>query len=167
MLGAVGVFWDSGAPPAPGTPRVGPPIDLASPGGDRPVELLLMRQLASYLGTAMILMGPDRMLLYFNEPGEALVGQRFDETEPMDEEQWSTLLDPLDESGVPVKREERPLVVALRQQRPSHKRLSIRRFDGVRRPVEGLAFPLVDCARRQLGALGIFWSTGDTEHAAS
>ncbi len=157
MLGAVGIFWDSASPPAPGTPFAGGPVDLASPGPDRPVELLLMRQLTSYLDTAIFLMGPDGTLLFFNEPSEVLLGQRFDETEPMDAERWSGLLEPEDELGASVPRGERPLVVALREQRPAHKRFAIRGFDGARHPIEGLAFPLVNRARRQLGAVGIFW----------
>jgi PAS domain-containing protein len=157
MLGAVGIFWEPGAPPESGTPHVGPPVDLASPGGDRPVVLLLMRQLASYLRTAIFLMGPDGTLLYFNEPSEMLLGLRFEEAEPMNAEQWSTLLQAEDDGGAPIEIEQRPIVVALRQQRPSHRAFSIRGFDGVRHEIEGLGFPLVDCARRQLGAVGIFW----------
>ncbi len=157
MLGAVAIFWDQGAPPATGTPRVGGSFDLASPGGDRPVELLLMRQLASYLDTAIILIGPDGLPLFFNEPAEELLGQRFDETEPMSIEQWSSLLEATDDAGAPMPLDDRPIPVALREQRPTHKRFALRGFNGVLHPVEGLGFPLVDRARRQLGAVGIFW----------
>jgi len=157
MLGAVGIFWEPDAPPAIGTPHAGPSVDLASPGGDRPVELLLMRQLASYLRTALFLMGPDETLLYFNEPSEALLGRRFEEVGPLNAEQWSALLHAEDDAGAPIEIEQRPIVVALRRQRPSYKRFAIRGFDGTRHRVEGLGFPLVDCARRQLGAVGIFW----------
>ena len=62
MLGAVGHVLDPERAAARRACRgLGTPIDLASPGGDRPVELLLMRQLASYLTTAIFLMGPDGM----------------------------------------------------------------------------------------------------------
>jgi PAS domain-containing protein len=115
---------------------VGRAVDLASPGGDRPVELLLMRQLASYLRTSIFLMGPDGTLLYFNESSEALLGRRFDETEPMNAEQWSTLLQSEDERGAPIEIDARPIVVALRRQQPSHRTFSIRGFDGVR-PLRG------------------------------
>ncbi|MEX2204676.1 MAG: PAS domain-containing protein [Myxococcota bacterium] len=162
MLGAVGIFWDPGAPPAPGTALAGGPIDLASPGGDRPVELLLMRQLASYLSTAIFLMGPDGTLLFFNEPSEVLLGRRFEETEPMNAEQWSKLLPAQEDDGAEIAVAERPIVVALRNQRPAHKRFTIRSFDGVRHEIEGLGVPLVDRARRQLGAVGIFWKRAES-----
>src|SRR5258705_7071499 len=129
MLGAVGMFWDPAAPPLPGIPRPGRPLDLASPGGDRPVELLLMRQLASYLKTAFFLVGPDESMLFFNEPAERLVGRRFDEAEPSDMEEWSARLGPADEHGLPIAREERPTVVAQRGQRALHPRHSIPCYD--------------------------------------
>jgi len=157
MLGAVGLFWDPAAPPHPGVPRAGGPIDLASPGGDRPVPLLLMRQLASYLTTMIFLMAPDESLLFFNEPAEHLLGRRFEEVESMDAEEWSELLEPSDEAGVPIAVEERPLIVALRRQQPAHRRFSVLSYERVRHAIEGLAFPLVGSQGRQLGAVGIFW----------
>ncbi len=162
MLGAVGVFWDLAAPPRPGVPRAGSPLDLASPGGDRPVELLLMRQLASYLTPVISLYGPDGSVLFYNEPAERLVGLRFEEADPMGVEELSALLEPTDEAGEPIPLEERPLIIALRRQQPAHRRFSIRGFDQVVHEIEGLAFPLVGNEGRQLGAVGIFW-----EHAGS
>jgi PAS domain-containing protein len=161
MLGAVSMFWNPDAPPRPGVPRVGP-LDLASPGADRPVELLLMRQLASYLTTAIFLMGPDGSLLFFNELAEGLLGRRFDEADEMSAEEWSELLQPTGEAGEPIALEERPVIIALRRQLPAHRRFWIRGFDQARHDIEGIAFPLVDNEGRQLGAVGIFW-----EHAGS
>ncbi len=161
MLGAVGVFWDLAAPPAAGVPRAGA-LDLASPGGDRPVELLLMRQLASYLTTVILLIGPDGSVLFFNEPAGRLVGLRFEEADPMGAEEWSDLLKPTDEAGNPIDVEERPMTIALHRQQPAHRRFSISGIDQAVHEIEGLAIPLVGSEGRQLGAVGIFW-----EHAKS
>ena len=155
MLGAVGLFWVPGSPPPPGVPPAGP-LDLASPGGDRPVELLLMRQLASYLKTAIYLIGPDGCLLFYNEPAEQLLGRRFDEAEQMGAEEWSALLEPTDGAGERIELDDRPMIIAWRRQEPAHRRYFIRAFDGVRHEIEGLAFPLIS-AGRQLGAVGVFW----------
>ena len=157
MLGAVGLFWNPADPPRPGVASATGPLDLAGPGGDRPVELLLMRQLASYLKTAIFLIGPDGSLLFYNEPAERLLGLRFEEADPMSAEQWMALLEPTDEAGAPIPIEERPMMIALRRQRPAHRRYSLRGFDGMPHRIEGLAFPLVGGAGRQLGAVGIFW----------
>jgi PAS domain-containing protein len=157
MLGAVGVFWDHGAPPQPGRALVGGPIELASPGGNRPVELLLMRQLASYLTTAILLVGAEGGVLFFNEPAEALLGRRFEEIDLMYAEEWSNAFEPRDANGRPIPFDDRPMIVALRRQAPAHRRYTILGFDRCRHEIEGLAFPLVNTAGCQLGALGVFW----------
>lgn len=162
MLGAVGVFWDLAAPPRPGAPHGGPPLDLSSPGADRPIELLLMRQLASYLTTVIFLVGPDGSLLFFNEPAERLVGLRFEEADPMAAEEWAERLQSTDETGKSIPFDERPLIVALRRQRPAHRQFSLRGFDQAIHRIEGLAFPLVGQAGRQLGAVGIFWENASS-----
>jgi PAS domain-containing protein len=157
MLGAVGVFWDRRSPPKPGVPPVGGSFNLASPGGDRPVELLLMRQLASYLSTIIFLVGADGTPLFYNEPAEQLIGRRFEEDDEMSAEQWTGMLPSTDEAGVPIPFEERPLIVALQRQEPSYQRFQLRGFDQVEHSIEGLGFPLVGLEGRQLGAVGIFW----------
>jgi PAS domain-containing protein len=157
MLGAVGVFWDPAAPPRPGAPQGRGPLDLASPGGDRPIELLLVRQLASYLTPIIYVVGADGGVLFWNEPAERLLGRRFDETDPTSVEEISEQLQPSDEKGRPIALEERPMIVAVREQRPAHRRSIVRTLDGRAREIEGLAFPLVASAGRQLGAVGIFW----------
>jgi PAS domain-containing protein len=157
MLGAVGVFWDLAAPPPPGAPHVGPALDLSSPGADRPIELLLMRQLASYLTTVIFLVGPDGSALFFNEPAERILGLRFEETDQMGAETWTEQLQSSDEAGEAIPFDERPLIIALRRQQPAYRRFSIRGFDQASHRIEGLAFPLVGQAGRNLGAVGIFW----------
>ena len=44
------------------------------------VEIILTRQLASYLAMPVFLVDPAGNLLYYNEPAEALLGHRYDET---------------------------------------------------------------------------------------
>jgi PAS domain-containing protein len=167
MLGAVGMFWDIAAMPPPGVSGEGVMLDLAAPGGDRPVELLLMRQVSSYLRTAIYLLGPDGSVLFYNEPAERLLGRRFDEAEPMGVEEWSTLLEPTDAAGKPITVDERPMIIAWRKQQPAHRRFWIRSFDGVPHDIEGLAFPLVGHAARQLGAVGVFWEHTKQDLAGS
>jgi PAS domain-containing protein len=154
MLGAVGVFWDVS------NPRV--PSDAPSPAaGDgaprRPIEVILVKQLASYLAIPMLLIGPEGHLLFFNESAEPLLGARFDELDAVPLEEWSNALQSADEDGSPIKQEDRPMVVALRKREPRHRRFFIRGFDGIVRKVEGIAFPLLGRRSGELGALGIFW----------
>src|SRR5437762_13527270 len=50
---------------------------------DTPIELILARQVASYLTLAIILTDADGDLVFYNEPAEELLGLRFDHTGPL------------------------------------------------------------------------------------
>jgi PAS domain-containing protein len=121
------------------------------------VEVILARQLASYLAVPVFIVDPSGVLLFFNEPAEALLGKRFDETGEMAAAEWSTIFAPTEESGEPLPPEDLPLVVALTQDRPIHRRMRIRGLDRVVRHLEVTAFPLVGVAGRPLGAIALFW----------
>lgn len=124
----------------------------------REVELILVRQLASYLTIPIFVVDPTGALIYFNEPAEELINRRFDETEELSLEDWTADLRPSLEDGSPVPHDDRPLVIALEGQRPAHRRLWISPQGGERLPIEVTAFPIVGQAGRDLGAVALFWS---------
>jgi PAS domain-containing protein len=126
----------------------------------REIELILMRQLASYLALSIFIVDADGNLVFYNEPAEQMLGKRFDETGEMPATEWATVWRPTDEQGAPLRSEELPLSIALAQQRPAHSRFWIRGLDRVRRYIEVVAFPLVGQGERHLGAVAIFWETG-------
>lgn len=121
------------------------------------IELILARQLASHLAMSIFIVDPPGNLVYYNEPAEAILGRRFEETGEMPIEEWSTIFKPTDENGDPLAPESLPLVIALTQHRPAHRGMWILGLDGVRRLIEVTAFPLDGQAERYLGALAIFW----------
>jgi PAS domain-containing protein len=121
------------------------------------VELILMRQLASYLAMPIFLVDPEGNLLYYNEPAERLLGRRFDETGEMPLAEWSTVFTPTAEDGSLIPAEEVPLTIALQKWHAAHRTLSIRGLDGVVRRIAVTAFPLEGQGRRRLGAVAIFW----------
>ena len=121
------------------------------------VELILMKQVASYLAVPIFLVDPAGTLLYYNEPAESLLGERYDETGEMPLEEWGTVFAPTDRSGAPLAPEELPLAIAVQQGRPAHGQLSITGLDGVARQLSVTAFPLVGQSNRNLGAVAIFW----------
>ena len=126
----------------------------------REIELILTRQLASYLDVPILVVDPKGDLLFFNESAELILGRRFDETGVIRRGEWSALFQPTDEDGSPVPREEQPLFIATEHRRPAHRRSWIRGLDGTRREIEGIAFPLRGPGDRFLGAMGIFWEVG-------
>jgi len=127
------------------------------------VELILMRQLASYLTLSVFVVDPKGDLLYYNEGAEKLLGLRFDETGSMPVEAWSTVFAPTDERGTPLPAEALPLVEALTTGHPAHGRFWIEGLDGVRRALNVTALPLVGQEGRALGAAAVFW--GDEPEA--
>jgi len=72
----------------------------------RPIEIILARQLASYLAVPILIVDRDMNLLYFNESAEPVLGKRFDETGEISRGEWNHLLRRADANGAPIPREE-------------------------------------------------------------
>jgi PAS domain-containing protein len=125
-----------------------------------PVELIVLKQVASYLATPVFLVDPGGNLLYYNEPAEPILGCRFDERGEMTLSEWSTEFVPEDEDGRALPAENLPLVIALHEGRPAHSSFFITGLDGHRRPIAVTAFPLVAQSGHNLGAVALFWTEG-------
>jgi len=121
------------------------------------IEVILMRQLASYLAMPMFLVDAAGNLLFYNEPAETLLGRQFDEAGPMGPKVWSTIWNVTYDNGEPMPPEAIPLMVALQHRRPAHSTVRITGLDGVSRRLEVTAFPLVGQGGRYLGAVATFW----------
>jgi PAS domain-containing protein len=121
----------------------------------RAVEIILMRQLASYLAMPIMLFDPQGNLIYYNEPAESIVGRRFDETGEIPLEEWYAMIEPTAEDGSPLPLETRPLIVALHTRQAAHRAFCLRMPDGSRRRVESTAFPLEGQGGCNLGAVAI------------
>ena len=121
------------------------------------IELILARQLASYVALPVFIVDPDGLLLFYNEPAEHILGRRFAETGELPLAEWATLFRPTDEAGNPLSEDELPLVIALRERKPAHRSLYIQGLDGHRRLIDVTAFPLIGQMRRFLGGVALFW----------
>jgi len=123
----------------------------------KPIELILMRQLASSLAMPIFLVDADGTLVFYNEPAERVLGMRFDETGEMPASHWSTLWEPTECDGSPLPPERVPLMIAFGERKPVHVALWIRGLDGARRQIAATAFPLIRPSDEVLGAVAIFW----------
>jgi PAS domain-containing protein len=121
------------------------------------LEVILMRQLADCLAMPIFIVDAQGTLLFYNEPAEVLLGQRFDETGALTTRQWATAFVPTDLQNRPLPPEKVPLVIALRERRPNYAELRIRGLDQIERDIQASAFPLVGRTGRFLGAVAIFW----------
>lgn len=121
----------------------------------KPIEVILTRQLASMVALPVFLVGGDGTLVYYNEPAEAVLGRRFDETGEMPAAEWATAWQPTDAGGQPLERI--PLTTALAERRPAHGEFWITGHDGMRRHIQATAIPLQRGTGEVLGAVVIFW----------
>jgi PAS domain-containing protein len=127
----------------------------------KPIELILMRQLASSLAMPIFLIDADGTLVFYNESAERILGRRFDETGEMSAEEWATAFSPTDEAGRPLPPDALPLTIAHVERRPVHVELWIRGLDNVARQIGSTALPLIGTGGRYVGAVSIFWETFD------
>ena len=126
------------------------------------IELILLRQWASYMTMPIWVAGPDESLLFYNEPAEALLGSQFDEAGEMSLKELPAMYQISSEDGSPLPLDAFPLAIALRERQPAHSSVRFRALNGIWRMVEVTAFPLEGHGAKHLGAMAIFWEA-DTE----
>jgi PAS domain-containing protein len=121
------------------------------------IEVILLRQWASYLELPVWLMDPGGSLIYYNEAAEPILGRTFEESGPIELSELSSLFLITDEDGTPLPTEEVPVGVALLRRVPTHRRIGIRALDGTSRLIDVTAFPVTGQGGRHLGAVAMFW----------
>jgi PAS domain-containing protein len=126
--------------------------------GQKPIELILARNLISSLSTPAFLVDEGGVLIFYNEAAGTLLGRRFEEIGKVGPEQWGTMFGPVDESGTPIPYEELPLVLTIREGRPAHATLRIRSADGSEHEIEVSALPILT-PHGSRGGIAFFWPT--------
>lgn len=134
------------------------------PGGR--LEIILVRQLASYLAVPILVVDSHLDLVFFNESAEPILGRRFDETGGVRRSEWSSVFRMVDARGQELPSEERPLVVAIDHRRPAHGRFGLTGLDGIARSVECIAFPLETAEAGLVGAVGVLWEVNEGRERA-
>ena len=123
----------------------------------QPIEVILTRQLASYLAVPIFLVDPDGTLVFFNEPAEKVLGATFASTGEIPADEWDKRWEIVDRNGEPISLLTSPLAVCITEQRPAHGEICVTGLDGVHRCVETTVYPLFDSGQRHVGAVGVFW----------
>lgn len=100
---------------------------------NHPIQIILTRQLAAHLDLPVFLVDPVGVLLFYNQPAEAILGSRFDETGPMPADTWSSVFNPVDDKGSSIEPTDLPLIITLKSHRPAHGSFHIRGLDHVDR----------------------------------
>ena len=92
----------------------------------RPLELILARNLMSALSTPAFLVDEGGVLAFYNEAAGMMLGKRFEELGTVGPDEWGALFGPFDEHGEPIPYDDLPLVTAVRSGRPTHAELVLR-----------------------------------------
>jgi PAS domain-containing protein len=132
-------------------------VDASS---QRPLELILARNLLSSLSTPAFLADRSNDIVFYNEAAGALLGRRFEESGPMSAGDWLNDFGPLDESDQPIPFEEQPLTLALRANRAAYARHRIRSAGGAIHDVEVSGMPIIGASGFN-GAMVFFWLAGE------
>ena len=122
----------------------------------RPLELILARNLLASLSTPAFLVDGEGEIAFFNEAAGGLLGRRFEETGPMPAAEWTRTFGPFDEEGNPVRFDSLEITEALRGNRPAHDSFCIRSADGTTHAIEASGFPIVGAGGYR-GAIIVFW----------
>ena len=125
----------------------------------KPIQMILARQLASGLAMPILLVDTEGTLIYYNEPAEAILDLRFEETGEIPAAEWAARFALADEERRPIAIGDRPLFKALSERRPSSRDVWMRCVHRDWRHVSITAFPLIGEAAQFLGAQMIFWET--------
>lgn len=123
----------------------------------KPIQIILSRQLASSLAMAILIVDTDGRLIFYNEPAEAILDQRFEETGEMDAASWTRRFAIEDEERKPIAPEASPMMMALSERRPFSRTVWMRCGHREWWHMNITAFPLIGEAGQFLGAQMIFW----------
>lgn len=123
----------------------------------KPIQIILARQLASSLAMAILIVDTDGRLIFYNEPAEVILDQRFEETGEMDAEPWTRRFAIEDEERKPIPADASPMMMALSERRPFSRTVWMRCGHREWWHMNITAFPLIGEAGQFLGAQMIFW----------
>ena len=133
-------------------------------GSQKPLELILARNLLTSVTTPAFLVARDGALLFYNEAAGALLGRPFEDVGQMEPGEWTASFGPLDADDEPIPLEDLPLTRALRDNRPAHAEFCVRDAKGAKHDIAASAMPIVGAAEDASGAMIIFWPV-DKDHA--
>jgi len=123
----------------------------------KPLELILARNLLTSISTPAFLVDETGALVFYNEAAGALLGRPFEDAGRMTPEEWTSTYGPFGEDGEPFGLGDLPTTEAIRNGRPAHAVFCIRSTTGEKHEIESSAFPIVASEEGSSGAMIFFW----------
>ena len=123
----------------------------------KPIQLILARQLASSMATAIMLFDADGNLVFYNEPAEPILNSRFDETGEISVDDVLRVVSAADEDRRLLSREARPGWVARLERRPITRTIWMSCNGGGWRHLQATAVPILGEQGELHGVMQFFW----------
>ena len=76
---------------------------MATPQSQKPLELILARNLLTSISTPAFLVDGDATVVFYNEAAAALLGRSFEDVGRMSAEEWTQTFGPFDREGEPIE----------------------------------------------------------------
>lgn len=123
----------------------------------RSLVLILARDLADKLASAVFVVDAAGRIVYFNEHAADILGRTYADIGASELEDVLESFSPIDFDGTRLSPADMPVAITLQRQRPSHRAFRIERADGETRDIEVTALPLFAHREEFVGAAAIFW----------
>lgn len=123
----------------------------------KPLELILARNLLSSLSTPAFLIGEAGALLFYNQAAGAMLGRGFEELGTLTATEWTSEFGPFGEDDEPLPYDQIPATLAVRENRPYHGKFRIRGHNGAYQEIAASSIPIVGLGGASGGAIVIFW----------
>jgi PAS domain-containing protein len=127
----------------------------------KPIELILLRQLALRMPMPVVLVDAEGMLVYFNPATQRMLGYDPADYPEVPMTALQRLGDPRDVDNNPLPLERMPISVALNERRPQQGTLIVHGADGRPHRIVTTSIPLDGQGGALLGAMSIFWEEED------
>lgn len=124
----------------------------------RPLELILARNLLSALSTPALLVDRSGEIVFYNEAAGALLGRPFEESGPISAGDWTKVFGPFDDSDRPIPFDQLPLSAVLKESRPAHGTFTVRSLSRERHVIEAAMVPVVGGHGFE-GGMVFFWES--------
>lgn len=123
-------------------------------------ELILFRQLATYLNTPIAIVDREGTLVFFNEAAEQILGLQYAESGELTAQEWGTIFSAQDGEGAQIPAEKLGLTIAFTQLHPSYQKLYLKGLHTKTiKHIEAFSMPIINQLDQVLGAIVFFPET--------
>jgi PAS domain-containing protein len=131
-----------------------------APQKQRHIALILAKDLAANVASAMLLVDREGDLVFFNEAAERILGRPYAEAQ-MSTAELAKTFKPVGVDGAPIPIEGLPMAHAFRDGVPTHGHMRIEAVDGHVRDLEVVAVPLFAQPDNLVGGVAVFWERAE------